>query len=124
MTVCGLDRGRSRPLPNCRDFCEGSSRIGDRHLVDLVPMLIDNCDKPARPIPARQGPAVKVARERERILPRSSIARQVNASVVVENLVAIGEMEIVTRHEWPPRGGTSELITPPARDHALRRGFM
>jgi hypothetical protein len=40
----------------------------------------------------------EIAREHNRISAGGGIARQVNALVVGQNLIAVGEMKIVTRH--------------------------
>jgi hypothetical protein len=48
----------------------------------------------------------EVACERQRILASGGIAGQVNAFVIIQNLFAIGEMEIVTRH-----GGSRVLLS-------------
>jgi hypothetical protein len=75
------------------------SNIGDRHLVDLVSVLVDDDDEPASPVPARHDRAVfEIACERQRVLARGGIAGQLNTFVIIQNLFAVGEMEIVTRH--------------------------
>jgi hypothetical protein len=75
------------------------SDIHDRHLVDLVSLLVRDDDEPTSPIPARHDRAMfEVACKRHRIVASGGIARQVNAFVIVKNFVAVSEMEIVTRH--------------------------
>jgi len=64
-----------------------------------VSVLIHDGDEPTGPVPARHDCAVfEVACERYRVGASGGIARQVNAFVIIENLFAVGEMEIVTRH--------------------------
>jgi hypothetical protein len=79
------------------------SNIRNRNLINLVSVLIDDGDEPPGPIPSRHNRAVfEIARERQRIVASGSIAREVNTFVVVQNLFAVGEMEIVTRHGGVP----------------------
>jgi hypothetical protein len=40
----------------------------------------------------------EVACECQRVLASGAIAGQINAFVIIQNLFAVGEMEIVTRH--------------------------
>jgi hypothetical protein len=66
--------------------------IGNRHLVDLVSVLVDDDDEPASPVPARRDRAVfEIACERQRVLARGGIAGQVNTFVIIQNLFAVGE---------------------------------
>jgi hypothetical protein len=64
-----------------------------------VSVLVHYGDEPAGPVPARHDRAMlEVARERRSIRASGGVARQVNALVIVQNLFAIGEMEIIPRH--------------------------
>ena len=75
------------------------SDIRYRHFVDLVTMRIDDRDEPAAPIPSRHdGPVFEVTRQRQRIFASGSIAWQINTFVIVQNLFAVTEVEVITRH--------------------------
>jgi hypothetical protein len=68
------------------------SDIHDRHLVDLVSLLVHDDDEPTSPIPARHDRAMfEVACKRHRIVASGGIARQVNAFVIVKNFVAVSD---------------------------------
>ena len=79
-------------------------RVRDRYLVDLVAVLIDDCDEPAIPFPVRHLLVPQVAGEIRGILARGGVAGQIDAFVIVQDVFAIGEMEEVTRH-----GGLSRV---------------
>ena len=75
------------------------SDIRYRHFVDLVTVRIDDRDKPAAPIPSRHdGPVFEVTCQRQRIFASGSIAWQINTFVIVQNLFAVTEVEVITRH--------------------------
>jgi bifunctional non-homologous end joining protein LigD len=82
------------------DFEKLHSRAHDGEaILDLLSVLVHDNDEPAGPVPARQSRAViEVARDHYRIGASGGIAGQVNALVVAQNLLAIGEVEIVARH--------------------------
>jgi hypothetical protein len=64
-----------------------------------VSVLVHDDDEPAGPVLARHCRALlEIACERYRVGASGGIARQVNTFVIIENLFAVGEMEIVTRH--------------------------
>ena len=75
------------------------SDIRYRHFVDLVTMRIDDRDEPAAPIPSRHDrPVFEVTCQRQRIFASGSIAWQINTFVIVQNLFAVTEVEVITRH--------------------------
>jgi len=75
------------------------SDIRYRHFVDLVTMRIDDRDEPAAPIPSRHDrPVFEVACQRQRIFASGCIACQINTFVIVQNLFAVTEVEVITRH--------------------------
>src|SRR5215467_11758682 len=80
------------------------SSVCNRNFVDLVTFLIDDVDEPAVPVPSWHDIAVlEVACQRQRILTSGGLPRQIKTLVIVEDLLAISQTEIVTRHcEWPP----------------------
>src|SRR5208283_2970167 len=74
-------------------------RIGDRHFVDLVAVLVHDGDEPAVPFPDRHlGAPAKAIDERYSVRARSGVAAEVDALVIAEDVFAVGEMEIVARH--------------------------
>jgi hypothetical protein len=67
-----------------------------------VSVLVHDDDEPAGPVPARYCRALlEIACEHHRVGASGGIARQVNAFVIIENLFAVGETEIIT---WPDLG--------------------
>src|SRR6516165_8641740 len=78
------------------------SNIRNRKLVDLVPVCINNMDKPATPVPSlHDGTVLEITCQNQRIITSGGIARQINALVIFQDLLAIGQMEMVARHcEW------------------------
>ena len=74
-------------------------------------VLVHDDDEPPGPVPAwHYCTKFEVARQRQRVLASGGIAGQANAFVIIENLFAVGEMEIVTRHAKPRFGYNSENI--------------
>src|SRR5262249_7601341 len=81
-----------------------ASSVCNRNFVDLVSFFIDAIDETAVPVPCWHDiAALEVACQRQRILTSGGLSRQIKALVIVEDLLAIGQTEIVKRHcEWPP----------------------
>ena len=75
------------------------SDIRYRHFVDLVTMRIDDRYEPAAPIPSgHDRPVFEVACQRQGIFASGCIAWQINTFVIVQNLFAVTEVEVITRH--------------------------
>jgi len=71
--------------------------------VDLMAVRIDNVDEPATPIPSLHDKTVlEVTRKNGRVIARSRISRQFDALVILQNLRAIGQAKIVSRHSGVP----------------------
>src|SRR5262249_26846670 len=80
------------------------SSVCNRKFVDLVSFFIDDVDEPAVPVPSWHDiAALEVACQPQGILTSGGLSRQIKALVIVQDLLAISQTEIVTRHcEWPP----------------------
>ena len=75
------------------------SNIRYWYFVDLMAVCIHDGDEPSAPIPSRHDRAVFEATcQRYRILASGSIACEINAFVIIQNLSSVGEVEVVTRH--------------------------
>src|ERR1700682_3626523 len=74
-------------------------RRGDRHRIHLVSVLVHDADEPTVPVPARHDLAVfQVARQHQGLFPRRGIARKVQAFVIRQHLLSVGEMKIIASH--------------------------
>jgi len=73
------------------------SNIRYWYFVDLMAVCIHDGDEPSAPIPSRHNRAVFEATcQRYRILASGSIACEINAFVIIQNLSSVGEVEVVT----------------------------